>query len=103
MDELVFDPTQWKPAVVDGTDALVALFDSEGATMKTALAALVWAKLDGAWRMDMNGHAVINGQRASLIRTMGINHLVHHRAQLGVYLRFLDVKIPGSCGPSADS
>jgi uncharacterized damage-inducible protein DinB len=103
MDELVFDPTNWQPAVVEGTDALVALFDSEVVTMKGALAALDWAKLNGTWRMVMNGQAVISGQRASLIRKMGINHLVHHRAQLGVYLRLLDVKIPGSYGPSADS
>jgi uncharacterized damage-inducible protein DinB len=38
-----------------------------------------------------------------LLRKLSINHLVHHRAQLGVYLRLLDIKLPGTYGPSADS
>lgn len=51
----------------------------------------------------MGEHVIVGGQRALMLRHMGINHIVHHRAQLGVYLRLLDVKIPGSYGPSADS
>jgi len=45
---------------------------------------------------------LVSEPRALLIRLMVINHLVHHRAQLGVYLRLLNVPIPGMYGPSAD-
>ena len=41
-------------------------------------------------------------QKAELIRRMGLTHMAHHRAQLGVYLRLLGVPIPGTYGPSAD-
>jgi uncharacterized damage-inducible protein DinB len=53
--------------------------------------------------MVMGEQTWIDNQRAFLLRHMGINHLVHHRAQLGVYLRLLDVPIPGAYGPSADA
>lgn len=103
MDELVFNPADWATPVLGSTDELVALFDTKLAGMQAALAGLDWARLDGNWKMTMGGHAMIDNQRGYLLRHMGINHLVHHRAQLGVYLRLLDVKIPGSYGPSADT
>lgn len=101
-DVLDFKPEDFASPQLGSTDDLVALFDVESAKMRDALAQLDWARLDGAWKMQMGGHVVIDGKRGFLLRHMGINHLVHHRAQLGVYLRMLDVKIPGSYGPSAD-
>ena len=52
--------------------------------------------------MRMGPRVLVSEPRAMLMRLMVINHLVHHRAQLGVYLRLLDVPIPGMYGPSAD-
>jgi len=50
-----------------------------------------------------NGDYVIQRQpRALALRTFGLSHMVHHRAQLGVYLRLLDIPVPGLYGPSAD-
>ena len=103
MDVLHFKPEDFKAPDVRNTDELVALFDAKVATMRGALSALDWQKLDGTWKMQMGENVIITGQRAYLLRHMGINHIVHHRAQLGVYLRLLDVKIPGSYGPSADT
>ncbi len=103
MDVLEFKPENFAPPALENTDALVAMFDVEAAKMHAVLAGLDWAGLNGSWKMTMGGHTIIDNQRAFLLRHMGINHLVHHRAQLGVYLRLLDVAIPGSYGPSADT
>ena len=102
-DTLDFSPEDFKAPTLGSTAELVAMFDNEVASMRVAIGALDWTRMDGSWTMTMGGHKIVDGQRAMLIRHMGINHLVHHRAQLGVYLRLLDVKIPGSYGPSADT
>lgn len=54
------------------------------------------------WKLVFKGRAFVDEPRMLLYRTMFLNHLVHHRAQLTVYLRLLDIKIPGLYGPSAD-
>ncbi len=102
-DVLHFKPEDFTPPPIANTEQLLALFDAECAKMQTALGGLDAARLNGSWKMMMGEHAFVDGQRAFLLRHMGINHLVHHRAQLGVYLRLLDVAIPGSYGPSADT
>jgi len=52
--------------------------------------------------MRWQGHTVIDDAREVVYRKWTIGHMVHHRAQLGVYLRMLGVAIPGCYGPSAD-
>jgi uncharacterized damage-inducible protein DinB len=52
--------------------------------------------------MRAGDRVLASAPRALLMRLMVVNHLVHHRAQLGVYLRLLNVPIPGMYGPSAD-
>lgn len=101
-DELHFKPEDFAPPALGSTADLLALFDTESTRMHAALANLDWARLDGSWKMTMGEHTLIDNKRGFLLRHMGVNHLVHHRAQLGVYLRLLDIKIPGSYGPSAD-
>jgi uncharacterized damage-inducible protein DinB len=54
------------------------------------------------WKLLWKGTVLVEGPRMVLYRTMFFNHLVHHRAQLGVYLRLLGVPVPGLYGPSAD-
>ena len=102
-DVMDFKPEDFKAPTLHSTDELVALFDDEVRKMRSALNALDWTRMHGSWKMTMGGHTIVDGERGMLLRHMGINHLVHHRAQLGVYLRLLDVKIPGSYGPSADT
>lgn len=103
MDELDFRPEDFAPPALNSTAELLALFDDESAKMRAALAALDWSRLNGTWKMTMGGQTIIDNQRGFLLRHMGVNHMVHHRAQLGVYLRLRDVPIPGSYGPSADT
>jgi uncharacterized damage-inducible protein DinB len=54
------------------------------------------------WTFKWQGRVVFALPRRDVIRSMVLNHMVHHRAQLGVYLRLLDIPIPGTYGPSAD-
>jgi uncharacterized damage-inducible protein DinB len=58
--------------------------------------------LEEIWVMTKRGKEVMRMPRRSVIRTWALNHGIHHRAQLGVYLRLNDVKVPGVYGPSAD-
>jgi uncharacterized damage-inducible protein DinB len=58
--------------------------------------------MDVNWQFQWGGQTIISQPRYEVYREWVIDHLVHHRAQLGVYLRLLDIKIPGCYGPSAD-
>ena len=70
--------------------------------LRTLIRELTWERAAGRWQMRIGGRPVVDGVRAELIRRMGLTHMAHHRAQLGVYLRLLGVPIPGTYGPSAD-
>lgn len=77
-------------------------FDANVGKLKTLLAECDEKTLGEAWTLR-NGDQIIRREpRAIALRTFGLNHMVHHRAQLGVYLRLLDISVPGFYGPSAD-
>jgi len=54
------------------------------------------------WKLAMQGKSLFEGSRFLSYRQMFLNHVVHHRAQLGVYLRMNDKPVPAIYGPSAD-
>ncbi|TDL32875.1 DinB family protein [Jeotgalibacillus sp. S-D1] len=54
------------------------------------------------WILRHGDRIILREPRATAFRTFGLSHMVHHRAQLGVYLRLLDIPVPGIYGPSAD-
>jgi uncharacterized damage-inducible protein DinB len=58
-----------------------------------------WMKM---WTMNFSGKQIMSMPRVAIMRGVVMNHLIHHRAQLGVYLRLNEVEIPGMYGPSAD-
>ena len=60
------------------------------------------AKAMGEWTLSKGGSALFSMPRLALVRTILLNHSYHHRGQLTVYLRLLDVPVPGLYGPSAD-
>src|SRR6185436_11544166 len=60
------------------------------------------SRLNANWSLTRNGKAIMSMPRAAFIRTVMMNHLYHHRGQLSVYLRILDVPVPSIYGPSAD-
>ena len=92
---------QPQPAKDSATELLEA-FDTGVARLRSAIADIDAAKLREHWTMRAGPRVLVSEPRALLMRLMVINHLVHHRAQLGVYLRLLNVPIPGMYGPSAD-
>jgi uncharacterized damage-inducible protein DinB len=81
---------------------LVKAFDEGSAEARAALAATTDDAWKQNWKLSFQGKSIFNGQRFIAYREMFLNHLVHHRAQLGVYLRLNDVPVPATYGPSAD-
>ena len=91
-----------KPFLVSSREELLAAFDKNAAEARAAIAGASDEHLAEPWSLIFGGHTAFTMPRAAVLRNMGMNHLIHHRAQLGVYLRLKDVAIPGMYGPSAD-
>jgi uncharacterized damage-inducible protein DinB len=81
---------------------LLAAHDAAVAAQKAALARADLAALSGEWLVRRGDQVILRGPKYRLLRTVMMSHLVHHRAQLGVYYRLLGVPVPGMYGPSAD-
>jgi len=82
--------------------AIVELFDRQAAAARRALAARTDAEYLARWTLRQDGENVFTLPRAGIIRAMVLNHLVHHRGQLTVYLRMLGVPLLPLYGPTAD-
>ncbi|HVO36413.1 MAG TPA: DinB family protein [Gemmatimonadales bacterium] len=91
-----------QPRVLDSRAKLLQLFDEGSAQARVALAKTSDADFGKSWTMKREGKPVYTGARLDAYRRIAMNHMIHHRAQLGVYLRLLGVPIPGMYGPSAD-
>jgi uncharacterized damage-inducible protein DinB len=81
---------------------LLELFDGNVAKFRAALVAAADAHLLAPWSLVKGSQTIFTMPRLAVLRTMIMNHSIHHRAQLGVYLRLNDVPVPGLYGPSAD-
>ena len=81
---------------------LLAAFDKSVAEARAALAAADDSKMLGPWTLMAGGKTMMTMPRVAVIRSFVMNHTIHHRAQLGVYLRLNDIPVPGLYGPSAD-
>lgn len=77
-------------------------FDANVAKLEKLLAECDEDALGQEWTLRNGDHIIQRQPRALALRTFGLSHMVHHRAQLGVYLRLLDIPVPGLYGPSAD-
>ena len=86
---------------LESTDSLLAKFDKLVAEARTALANLKDADVAAPWSLKHGDRVLFTTPRGATIRTT-INHLVHHRGQLTVYLRLIDVPVPSMYGPTAD-
>jgi len=80
----------------------LAIFDKGVAGARAALAKATDEQFMTMWSLLQNGQPVFTMPRAALYRSMIMNHLIHHRAQLCVYYRLNDIPVPGLYGPSAD-
>jgi len=83
------------------TEELLEVFDENVRAARAALAATNDAALAESWSLTMGAQTLFTTTRANVVR-QNINHLVHHRGQLTVYLRLLDVPVPSIYGPTAD-
>jgi uncharacterized damage-inducible protein DinB len=103
MDKLEFPPDhKWDPWVPANKAALLEKFDRELPATRAALVAIAPEKWDNNWQFVFGGKAWIDAPKYEVFRETVLNHMIHHRAQLTVYLRLMGAKVPGVYGPSAD-
>jgi uncharacterized damage-inducible protein DinB len=81
---------------------LLALFDKGVADARPLIAGISDEALQQPWTLKAAGQTMSTMSRYMVLRTLMLNHLVHHRAQLGVYLRLTEQKVPQMYGPTAD-
>ncbi|HET9086931.1 MAG TPA: DinB family protein [Acidobacteriaceae bacterium] len=91
-----------KPLVMESREQLLADFDAAAQQTRDAISNSSDAQWEAKWKFTYKGHHIMEESRLLTYRTMFLNHLIHHRAQLGVYLRLNDIPLPGTYGPSAD-
>jgi len=88
---------------IEKTATLLAEFDANATAGRAAIARFTDAQIGQPWHFKMGGQIVRSYTRYEALRSTVLNHLVHHRAQLGLYLRLLDEKVPEMYGPTADT
>lgn len=100
--ELDFSKGGSKRLPLESPAQLVKSFDEGAAKVRAALQATPDTAWKENWKLSFQGKPIFQGSRFLAYREMFLNHLVHHRAQLGVYLRLNDKPVPATYGPSAD-
>jgi uncharacterized damage-inducible protein DinB len=91
-----------QPCIGKSRQDLLDTFDKNVAEARERIAAVTDEQLGVTWTLTFMGKPVFSMPRLAVLRTSFLNHLIHHRAQLQVYLRLNDIAIPGMYGPSAD-
>jgi len=92
----------WTPREMQSKEAILAELDSAAETCRGHLAQTSDEDFDRDWTMKGGDQVLMKEKRYMVFRRQIMNHMVHHRAQLGVFLRLLEVPLPMSYGPSAD-
>ena len=91
-----------KPPAATSTEEILAAHDTSVAKMAETMGQLGDGGLMKSWKASAGGQTLFEMPKAALIRSIALNHWYHHRGQLSVYLRLLDVPVPSIYGPSAD-
>jgi uncharacterized damage-inducible protein DinB len=100
--EVDFAISNYKPLPFESAAQLVSVLDEGAAKVRTALQSTTDEAWSQPWKLSAGGKPIFSGTRFLAYRQMFINHIVHHRAQLGVYLRLNEKPVPATYGPSAD-
>jgi uncharacterized damage-inducible protein DinB len=99
--ELDLNSGEWKEEPINDTDALLVVFERSVANGKARLEQAAEEELQANWILRYGDHILSNTSKYEFIR-ISIAQIIHHRAQMGVFLRLLNIPIPGPYGPSAD-
>jgi uncharacterized damage-inducible protein DinB len=104
-DELDVAPpggAPFEPRVAPSTAAILDAFDGASDRARRALMTAADADFAKPWTLKTGGQTVFTVTRMDIYRRWGLNHMIHHRGQLTVYLRLLGAAVPATLGPSAD-
>ncbi|SEA36213.1 DinB family protein [Pedobacter hartonius] len=100
-DEFDLQANANEPPVINNNEDLLNMFDNAIAAAKAQLEAANEKDLLPTWSLKNGGEVQISLSRGGLLR-YALNEMIHHRAQLGVYFRLLDIPVPRTYGPTAD-
>ncbi len=92
----------WQPYTMASKAKLLAHFEQSASDARVAFEQITDQALHQPWIIKRGPNVLFSGERFTYYRNQGINQIVHHRAQLGTYLRALGMPLPGMYGPSAD-
>jgi uncharacterized damage-inducible protein DinB len=95
-------PNNGRNPVPESTAAILKGFDTLAADARAAIASCGDSEMTSAWTLKKDGHEIFTVPKIAALRTFVMNHLIHHRGQLSVYLRLRNVPVPAIYGPSAD-
>jgi uncharacterized damage-inducible protein DinB len=102
VEVLEMEPGQYEPFEPKSSRELLERFDANVREARAVLETATDEALHKTWTMKWQGKQVMQMPRYSVLRSVVFNHLIHHRAQVGMYLRMANIAIPGMYGPSAD-
>jgi uncharacterized damage-inducible protein DinB len=102
LDYAPVDGPAYEPPKLENRQAILAEFDKGVREARAALEGASDPDMMKNWTLLAGGHTIFTMPRIACLRSMVLNHIIHHRAQLTVYYRLLGVPVPGLYGPSAD-
>ena len=101
-DGMDFAKGEYKVIDAPSRKELLEIFDKSVAEARTAMAGIKDDEMGKPWSLLMDGKAIMTMPKAGVLRTVLMNHMIHHRGQLSVYLRLTGTPVPSIYGPSAD-
>jgi uncharacterized damage-inducible protein DinB len=101
-DSLELDRSKYQPLIGTSASQLLEAFDGNVAQARKVIERTSDADFMKPWSLIVDGQTAFTMPRVAVLRGMMMNHLIHHRAQLSVYLRMNDIPVPAMYGPSAD-
>jgi uncharacterized damage-inducible protein DinB len=104
MEQSVFDleASPPAPAEITSTEELLKRFDESAGAARGAIADKTDGEFMASWTLRRGAREVFTLPKVAVLRSFVLNHMIHHRGQLSVYLRLKDVPVPSIYGPSAD-
>ena len=91
------------PQTAGSVAEVLAMFDKNVPMAEAVIRRQTMDRLSATWRITKQGQVIVEMPRMGVIRSLFLNHLIHHRGQLSVYLRLNDVPLPSIYGPTADT